>query len=506
MEPGDQNESGNGPSETIRIREQTLPAGYRLHEYVISKVIGSGGFGVTYFGRDTNLDKAVAIKEYFPFSLASRYDDQWVAPNTTVQDDQSEYDWGLSRFIDEARTLAKFEHPNLIRVVRYIEENGTAYIVMDFAEGRPLSTVVNEDGLLSEDQLKPMLLPLLDGLSLVHAADMLHRDVKPENIIIRSDGTPVLIDFGAARQAIGSRSRPISTILTPGYAPYEQYFSSGNQGPWTDIYALGAVSYACLTGEAPHEAVQRAVEDPTTPTVEAAKGRGSKQFLEAVDWAIRPREGDRPQTVAEWRAALEGGAVATAATAAPTQRMPAGGAATPPHPTPKKEKQSGFSGLQAAVVLGALAVVGGGGYFAWDLTTTKGGFVNQEQARSESKPAPEKVEKPKEPAKPKVAERTPQNPPSQQRVTPPQRTPPQVTPQRTPPQTPPVTRRSTPESPQRQRQPRTPTRPQLSPEQTAQDNANFAKAQYIGTPEAYALYLRLHPAGLHAAKAKRRTR
>lgn len=499
MEPGDQNDSGNGPSETVRIREQTLPAGYRLHEYVISKVIGSGGFGVTYFGRDTNLDKAVAIKEYFPFSLASRYEDHWVAPNTTVQDDQSEYDWGLSRFIDEARTLAKFEHPNLIRVVRYIEENGTAYIVMDFAEGRPLSTVVNEDGLLSEDQLKPMLLPLLDGLSLVHAADMLHRDVKPENIIIRPDGTPVLIDFGAARQAIGSRSRPISTILTPGYAPYEQYFSSGNQGPWTDIYALGAVSYACLTGEAPHEAVQRAVEDPTTPTVEAAKGRGSKQFLEAIDWAIRPREGDRPQSVADWRAALEGGSVAAPATTASTQRMPSGAGAAPPSPAPapRKEKQSAVSGLQIAVVVGALAVVGGGGYFAWDLTTTKGGFVNQEQARSEPKQPPQKVEKPKEPAKPKVVERTPPKTPTQPRVTP-QRTPPQ--------QTPPVTRRTPPSSPQPRAEPRTPTRPSLSPEQKAEDNANFAKAQYIGTPEAYALYLRLHPQGLHATKAKRRTR
>lgn len=493
MESGDQNDSGNGPSETIRIREQTLPAGYRLHEYVISKVIGSGGFGVTYFGRDTNLDKAVAIKEYFPFSLASRYDDQWVAPNTTVQDDQSEYDWGLSRFIDEARTLAKFEHPNLIRVVRYIEENGTAYIVMDFAEGRPLSTVVNEDGLLSEDQLTPMLLPLLDGLSLVHAADMLHRDVKPENIIIRSDGTPVLIDFGAARQAIGSRSRPISTILTPGYAPYEQYFSSGNQGPWTDIYALGAVTYACLTGDAPHEAVQRAVEDPTTPTVEAAKGRGSKQFLEAIDWAIRPREADRPQSVDAWRAALQGGSVSTPAASAPTQRMPSGDAAAPPRAAPEKAKQSGISGLQAAVVLGALAVVGGGGYFAWDLTTKKSGFVNQDQVRSDPKPPPEKVEKPKAPEKPKVVSRTPPKPPSEPRVTP-------------SPRTPPVTRRPTTPSPQPTPQPRTPTRPRLSPEQTALDNANFEKAQYIGTPEAYALYLRLHPVGLHAAKAKRRTR
>lgn len=486
MEPGDKNDSGNGPSETIRIREQTLPAGYRLHEYVISKVIGSGGFGVTYFGRDTNLDKAVAIKEYFPFSLASRYDDQWVAPNTTVQDDQSEYDWGLSRFIDEARTLAKFEHPNLIRVVRYIEENGTAYIVMDFAEGRPLSSVVNEDGLLSEDQLKPMLLPLLDGLSLVHAADMLHRDVKPENIMIRSDGTPILIDFGAARQAIGSRSRPISTILTPGYAPYEQYFSSGNQGPWTDIYALGAVTYACLTGDAPHEAVQRAVEDPTTPTVEAAKGRGSKQFLEAVDWAIRPREADRPQSVDEWRAALLGGNVnAPATSSAPTQRMPTGSGAATTAAKPKKEKRSGFSGLQAAVVLGALAVVGGGGYFAWDLTTNKGGFVNQDQARSDPKPLPEKVEKPKVPEKPKVVTRTPSKPPPEPRVTPSQPT---------PKRTPPVSRRPT-----------TPS-PRQSPQAITADNANFEKAKYIGTPEAYALYLRLHPTGLHAAKAKRRTR
>lgn len=306
MNSSDPDSTDTSQKATIRTREQTLPIGYRLHEYVVSKVIGSGGFGVTYLGRDTNLDKAVAIKEYFPFSLASRYDDQWVAPNTTVQQDQSEYEWGLTRFIDEARTLAKFEHPNLIRVVRYIEANGTAYIVMDFAEGRPLSTLINEDSLLSEDQLTKILVPLIDGLSLVHAAEMLHRDVKPENIVIRPDGSPVLIDFGAARQAIGSRSQPISTILTPGYAPYEQYFSSGNQGPWTDIYALGAVAYACLTGDAPHEAVQRAVEDPTVPAVQSAKGRGFKAFLEAIDWAIQLREADRPQTVDDWKNALLG--------------------------------------------------------------------------------------------------------------------------------------------------------------------------------------------------------
>lgn len=434
---------------------------------MVNKVIGSGGFGITYLGRDTNLDKAVAIKEYFPFSLASRYDDDWVAPNTRAEQDQNEYEWGLSRFIDEARTLAKFEHPNLIRVIRYIEENGTAYIVMDFAEGRPLSTVVNEDGLRSEAELKAILLPLLDGLSLVHAADMLHRDVKPENIIIRADGTPILIDFGAARQAMGSRSQPISTILTPGYAPYEQYFSSGNQGPWTDIYALGAVAYACLTGRAPDEAVQRAVEDPTTPLVEAAKGAGSKQFLEAIDWAIRPREADRPQTVEVWKEALISKKPGIPDPSSPTQRSP-GGEGVKPQPKPKTP----VSSMQLAIVVCIIAVIGGGGYFAWDLSSSKGGFSNQQQAT----PAPIKVEpKPPPTIVRKPEPRTQPSPP----VAPPQQTP-----------IPPVV----------------PVAPKVSPQEVAKDNANFKKAEFIGTPEAYTLYLRLHPAGVNAEKAKRRAR
>ncbi len=476
MDSREQGETGGQPGETQRVREQTLPVGYRLHEYVISKVIGSGGFGVTYLGRDTNLDKAVAIKEYFPFSLASRYDDQWVAPNTSIQQDQSEYEWGLSQFIDEARTLAKFEHPNLIRVVRYIEENGTAYIVMDFAEGKPLSAVVNEEGLLSEERLKSILLPLLDGLSLVHASDMLHRDVKPDNIIIRLDGSPVLIDFGAARQAISSRSQPISTILTPGYAPYEQYFASGNQGPWTDIYALGAVTYACLTGKPPDEAVQRAVEDSTTPLTTAAKGRASRPFLEAIDWAIRPREADRPQSATEWKDALTGNKTATAVTPA-TQRMDAGSVA--PGQSALKQKKSGIPTFQMVAIAAILIIGGVGGYFAWESTQSSGGFVNREP------PAPTKsVTETSTPPKPvaRTMPSAPQTPPSQTRPTAPSR------------QTPP------------QEQPsRAPAQPQRSRSEIAKDNATFETAQFINTPEAYRLYLRLHPNGLHVDQARRRT-
>ena len=495
MDPGDQNQPNGGESEAPKTREQTLPVGYRLQEYVISKVVGSGGFGVTYFGRDANLDKAVAIKEYFPFSLASRYDDHWVAPHTTVQDDQSEYEWGLSRFIDEARTLAKFEHPNLVGVIRYIEENGTAYIVMDFADGRPLSRVVNEDGLMNEDSLKGILMPLLDGLSMVHAADILHRDVKPENIIIRPDGSPVLIDFGAARQAIGSRSQPISTILTPGYAPYEQYFSSGNQGPWTDIYALGAVSYACLTGDTPHEAVQRAVEDPTTPLTEAAKGRGSQQFLEALDWAIRPREADRPQTAEALKSALLGGPIGAATSGAATQRISGDAVPTPqPPPAQQPKKSGGISALQIGLIAGAVVVAAGGGYAVWDLSKPKGGFVNQQPAPSPTKP--ETAEKKPEEQK-VVTPSPPPTPPTPQPAPRTEPTPPQPSPQPTPVRRPPI-----PTPP-----PATPSpQPQRTPAEIAADNQTFQNAEFIGTPEAYALYLRLHPNGIHAAKARRRTR
>ncbi len=287
---------------------QMLPHGYRLDDYEIDKCIGSGGFGITYLGTDVHLDKKVAVKEYFPSHLAFRSPDSTVAPRTHAQSDLDEYAWGLERFVDEARTLAKFEHPNVIRVLRYIERNKTAYIVMDFAQGDPLNEILKSRGPLSGQETSRLILPLMDGLAAVHGKDMLHRDVKPQNIIIRSDGAPVLIDFGAARNAIGSRSKSLSAILTPHFAPIEQYSTHGHQGPWTDIYSLGAVAYQCLCGEKPPEATERVRKDPMVPITERANGRADANFLAAIDWALSPDEEDRPQSVGEWRARISAGA------------------------------------------------------------------------------------------------------------------------------------------------------------------------------------------------------
>ena len=176
---------------------------------------------------------------------------------------------------------------------------------MEYAEGETLSDFLNRKGVLTEAELKAILHPLLDGLEVVHRADFLHRDIKPANIIIRvEDDSPVLLDFGAARLAIGAKSRSITSVVTPGYAPREQYSSRGNQGPWTDIYALGGVCYRALTAEVPTDAVDRMIDDPLVPVSERCKGHASHQFLAAIDHALQVDESDRPQSASEWRAEL----------------------------------------------------------------------------------------------------------------------------------------------------------------------------------------------------------
>ena len=195
---------------------------------------------------------------------------------------------------------------HIIKVYRFFEAHGTAYIVMEYAEGETLSTHLERKGSLSEAELKAILYPLLDGLAVVHGADFLHRDIKPGNIVLRDvDGSPVLLDFGAARQAIGAKSRSVTSIVTPGYAPIEQYSSRGRQGAWTDIYALGGVCYRALTGQVPEDATDRMRDDPLVPVSQQCAGRASASFLSAVDWALSVDEGDRPQGVGAWRAAME---------------------------------------------------------------------------------------------------------------------------------------------------------------------------------------------------------
>ena len=287
-----------------------LPPGYRIEEYEPVRVLGSGGFGITYLGYDHHLDKAVAIKEYLPNDLAVRGDNQSVLPKST--EDTPDYEWGLERFLNEAQTLARFDHRHIIKVHRFFRVHGTGYIVMEYAEGETLSELLQRKGSLTEAELKHILLPILDGLEAVHGADFLHRDIKPKNIVIRDDGSPVLIDFGSARQLVVGKSRSVTAIVTPGYAPIEQYSVKGYQGPWTDIYALGAVCYRCLAGEPPDDVTERLREDPLIPASTRCKGKVSAALLGAIDRALQVDGEERPRGVAEWREMLSNKAAVSA--------------------------------------------------------------------------------------------------------------------------------------------------------------------------------------------------
>ena len=255
-----------------------LPQGTRIREFEFRRVLGQGGFGITYLGWNVALDIPVAIKEYLPSDLATREQDLSVVPQAPRA--ASDFRWGLERFLDEARILARFQHPNIVRVHHFFEAHSTAYIAMDYVEGEDLSAHLARKDTLSEDELKGILYPLLSALEVVHRADFLHRDIKPGNIILRAeDDSPVLLDFGAARQAMGAKSRSVTSIVTPGYAPIEQYSSRGHQGAWTDIYALGGVCYRALTGQTPDDATDRMREDPLIPVSQRCADRVSGAFF-----------------------------------------------------------------------------------------------------------------------------------------------------------------------------------------------------------------------------------
>ena len=283
-----------------------LPKGTRIREFEFHRVLGHGGFGITYLGWNVTLDIPVAIKEYFPADLATRVRNLSVVPQTAEA--APDFQWGLERFLDEARILARFHHPGIVRIHHFFEAHRTAYIAMDYVEGESLSAHFNRKGTLGGKELKGILDPLLDALEVVHEADFLHRDIKPGNIILRAtDGAPVLLDFGAARQAMGARSRSVTAIVTPGYAPIEQYSTRATQGAWTDIYALGGVCYRALTGESPFDATDRMREDPLVPVSVRCPGRASPEFLAAIDASLAVDAPDRPQDIAAWREAMSDG-------------------------------------------------------------------------------------------------------------------------------------------------------------------------------------------------------
>ncbi|RKZ91712.1 MAG: hypothetical protein DRR19_06450 [Candidatus Parabeggiatoa sp. nov. 1] len=291
----------------VAIENRTaLPTGYQLEEYQIQSILGHGGFGITYLALDTKLNHQVAIKEYFPNDLVVREESYNIQPKFKKYEEN--FAWGLKRFLHEGQALATFQHPSIVRVLRYFEAHNTAYIVMEYEQGQSLSSALKNGWTATEAEVINILLPLLEGLHAVHEAGFLHRDIKPDNIYLRDkDNSPVLLDFGAARYAMGSRSRSVTTLVTPGYAPFEQYQTKGRQGPWTDIYALGAVLYRAIVGKTPVEAPERinAIKlcedtDPLPPVVQIGRKRYSRRLLKGIDWALQVAEKDRPQTVKLW--------------------------------------------------------------------------------------------------------------------------------------------------------------------------------------------------------------
>ena len=279
-----------------------LNPGTQMHEYRIDGVLGEGGFGITYLATDVHLNAAVAIKEYLPQDIVFRSADASVSP--TASEHLPRYKQGLDSFLVEARTLASFRHRAIVRVARFFEANHTAYMVLEVEKGSPLKAWWPQRKQIGEKALVELLLPLLDGLAAVHKAGFMHRDIKPDNIQVRSsDGSFVLLDFGSAGQTAGVASQGL-VVVTPGYAPIEQY-GLGEQGPWTDIYALGATLYWAVSGKKPPDAETRKADPKAyTRAVEAGRDVYGNAFLRAIDWALNTDPAKRPRSVAEFRLAL----------------------------------------------------------------------------------------------------------------------------------------------------------------------------------------------------------
>ena len=281
-----------------------LPDGYRLDEYEIRGVLGVGALGIKYVAVHHNLKKSVVVKEYLPDHLSARADTGVVPKSSAHKED---FDAGLIRFLNEGEALTRIAHPNLVEVLRCLVANGTGYIIRDYVEGEVLLALLERKAALSEEECQGLLFPILDGLEALHRSNFLHRDMGPDKIVIREDGSPVLLGFPAqqqvtaARKVFGARSRGSSFTLRPGYAALEQYSQMGHLGAWTDIYGLGAVMYRCATGLTPPEATERAVGDEMLPVSEATQTPYGASTLVGIAAALAIRAHERPQSVAAWR-------------------------------------------------------------------------------------------------------------------------------------------------------------------------------------------------------------
>ena len=284
----------------------TLPLGTRLRDFEITGLIGEGGFGIVYLAWDHSLQRRVAVKEYMPTSMVARVG----SSAAIVVQSERQVDTvkaGLKSFVNEARLLARFNHPSLVKVYRFWEDHGTAYMVIPYYQGPTLKVALAALGHVpSENEIRAWLKPILNALSLMHASQCYHRDIAPDNILLRTRG-PLLLDFGAARRVIGDMTHAMTVVLKPGFAPIEQYgdVASMAQGAWTDLYALACVVYYAITGKTPTSSVERLMDDRLQPLSKSVAGQYSPAFLRAIDAALPVRPADRPRNDRQFSALLD---------------------------------------------------------------------------------------------------------------------------------------------------------------------------------------------------------
>ena len=274
---------------------QPLPDGYQLQNYKVTRVLSCGGFSIVYLASDEN-EQPVAIKEYLPSSLALRRGGD--ALPSIADENIATFRYGMKCFFEEGRSLARLSHPNVVRVLNFFRANETVYMVMRYERGRTLQEHIQaRRGTIRETFLRHVFTTLLNGLREVHTSQLLHLDIKPANIYIRHEGTPLLIDFGAARQTLTAEGLRLNPMYTPGFAPPEQYKNRELLGPWSDIYSVGASMYASLAGVAPQSADARIERDRYVAATKLFSGKYSRQLLETIDWCLQMDHMKRPQSV-----------------------------------------------------------------------------------------------------------------------------------------------------------------------------------------------------------------
>ena len=369
--------------------ENCLPIGTRLADFEITGVLGEGGFGIVYMAFDHSLQRSVALKEYMPGVLAARASDNSIM--VRAERHQETFNVGLKSFINEARFLAQFDHPSLVKVHRFWEQNRTAYTAMQYYDGRTIKDIVTQSPeLVTEAWCKKVMKQILDALEMLYTMKILHRDVSPDNIIVQESGDAVLLDFGSARQIIGDRTRGLTVILKPGYAPVEQYAgdASLDQGPYTDIYALAAVMFFAIIKEPPATSIARMVRDPVKPLADRGLPGYSQAFLAAIDKGLAVLAQDRPQTIDAFRALLG---------------IETSGEAPRARPTGPAQRFATLDRLPDAAAVGGAAAANAADGAPPKANLSKSPASSSKQdapAKSSRRPKPDVAEKPSKPVKP----------------------------------------------------------------------------------------------------------